>query len=98
MPVPFGLLRGMLGLLCLFFAHFLGRSWIRFRRGSEKISRLIAWTLRTVVTLLGVLWFRPLDAFAIVVIVLGAVSLAAGLFLEWQPKHEEDLTRTIFPE
>ena len=96
--MPFGLLRGMLGLLCLFFAHFLGRSWIRFRRGSEKISRLIAWTLRTVVTLLGVLWFRPLDAFAIVVIVLGAVSLAAGFFLEWQPKHEEDLTRTIFRE
>jgi hypothetical protein len=98
MPIPFGLLRGMLGLLCIFFAHYFGRSWVRFRAGRERYSRLIAWGLRTAVTVLGLLWPRGLDAVAIAFFVLSACAMAAGAYMELRPRHEEDLTRTIFPE
>jgi len=46
MPVSFEFLRGVVGVLCVFFAHMAGRSAAAVPRGQQKISRLYGWVLR----------------------------------------------------
>jgi len=99
MPVPIDFLRGMLGLLCLFFAHMLGRAAARAHKGTARVSRAYSWTLRTLVTFGAILWRHGFDAVSIVVLVLSLVSAALGVWLETRPKPpQEDLTSQIFPE
>lgn len=97
MPVPIDLLRGVLGLLCVFFAHWLGRSVARVRRG-ERPGGLFRWTVRTVLTGLAVAWRYGMDGIMIAVLIGAAASAALGAWLEWRPPEpEEDLTEQIFP-
>jgi hypothetical protein len=96
--VPIGLLRGLLALLSLFFAHFLGRSIARKRRNEGK-PRIVAWALRLLISLLGLWWGAGLDAVLMTTLFLCAVSLGLGIFLEYRPrKRNDDLTDVIFPE
>jgi len=88
-------LRVVLGLLCLFFAHFLGRSIIRVRRGQSARS-LYGWVIRTAITAGAILWRRGLDNVAIVAFTLAAASLVVGAWDEQRPKKQEDLTKEIF--
>ena len=88
-------LRVFLGLLCLFFAHFLGRSLVRVRRGSSMRS-LYGWLLRTILAAGAILWRRGLDTVAIVIFTISAASLAIGYWDEQRPKEQEDLTKEIF--
>lgn len=92
------LLRAILGALCVFFAHFLGRSAVRVFQGKSARSRAITWALRAGVTVLGVFWGRGLDTISVVVVALAASALAFGAWLEWRPRHEEDLSKALFPE
>jgi hypothetical protein len=94
--MPISLIRGLLGLLCIFFAHFLGRSIVRFRQGKEPRSRVIHWALRAVATGAGVLW-RGLDTISLVVLGLAVVSLLAGLRLETRPRQVDHLEKQMFP-
>ena len=48
MPIPVDFLRVVLGLFCPFFAHFLGRSIVRVRRGQSARS-LYGWLIRTAI-------------------------------------------------
>ena len=97
MPVPIEFLRGLLGALCVFFAHFLGRSLVRVIQGKQKQSRLVAWAVRTLITGAAILYRHPLDVVAIIVFVLALLSAAAGAWDEYRPKPEpEDLTKRIF--
>jgi len=98
MPVPLDALRCLLGLLCLFFAHFVGRSIVRVRRGQQRSRSLYGWLIRMVVTAGAILWHRGLDSISIAALVLAAGALAAGIWDEQRPKQQEDLTRQIFGE
>ena len=89
------MLRVLLGLLCLFFAHFLGRSIVRVRRG-QRVRGLYGWLIRTMITAGAILWHRGLDTIAIAIFTLAAASLVVGVWDEQRPKDEEDLTKEIF--
>src|SRR5580658_3475628 len=95
MPIPVDFLRVVLGLLCVFFAHFLGRSIVRVRRGLP-VRGLYGWVIRTAITGGAILWHRGLDNVAIVAFTLAAASLAVGVWDEQRPKKQEDLTKAIF--
>ena len=98
MPVPIVYLRLLLGALCILFAHALGRSWIRFRYGEETRSRLLSWILRTIVTLMGVMWVRATDWLSISVAVLAAASLAAGFCFAGRAPKADHLEDVMFPK
>ncbi len=96
MPVPLDLLRVVLGLLCVFFAHMLGRAAVEAGREGRP-QRVVSWTLRTLVTGLGVAWRHGLDAIMIATLAAAAAAAAAGVWLALRPREEEDLTKEIFP-
>jgi hypothetical protein len=98
MPIPVDFLRSILGLLCVFFAHFLGRSVVRVRRGLQRPRHLYGWLLRTLVTLVFVFWHRGWDGISIAVLTLVTVTLVLGIWDEHRPKEQEDLTKQIFGE
>jgi hypothetical protein len=95
MPIPLDVLRVVLGLFCVFFAHLLGRSIVRVRRGLPARG-LYGWLIRTAITAGAILWHRGLDGIAIVAFTLAAASLVVGVWDEQRPKKQEDLTREIF--
>jgi len=96
--VPLGLLRAALGLLCLFFAHFLGRSAVRFCQGAEPGAKTTAWVLRVALAYGAILWSGGLDILAVIILVLTALVLAVGIYVQLHPPKEEDLSRQIFPK
>jgi hypothetical protein len=97
MPIPLDFLRVLLGLLCVFFAHFLGRSIVRMRRGSSARS-LYGWLVRTAIAAGAILWRRGLDGISIGAFTLAAAVLVVGVWDEQRPKKQEDLTKEIFGE
>jgi hypothetical protein len=97
MPVSLEFLRGLLGAISLFFAHFLGRTIAQTSKGKARRRPLFTWTLRYTLSICAVL-YRGVDRLAIIFLALGVVLFALGWWDEWRPKHEEDLTRKMFPE
>ena len=97
MPVSLEFLRGLLGGLSIFFAHFLGRAIGKAAKGRERKRPLITWALRYALAV-GAVCYHGVDRLALIVLALGIVALALGWWDEWRPKREEDLTHTIFPE
>lgn len=95
--MSFGLIRWILGFFCIFFAPAFGRSVIRFRQGRERPFRLIAWSLRTIVTGIVVAWTGGFDRTTIVVYSLAALLFAAGAYYEWRPRHDDELEKVMFP-
>ena len=98
MAVPVEFLRGVLGLLCIFFAHVAGRTSAAVYGGRGRRSRAYSWHIRMVVCGGALLFRHEIDAVVIAVYVLAAAAYGAGWWLESRPKKEEDLTREIFPE
>ena len=98
MPVSFEFLRGMLGVLCIFFAHMAGRSAESVRKGRQKVSRLYGWLLRTFVCAAVLIFRHTADNVAIGVWVLSAAAFAFGMWTVSRQKAPEDLTHEIFPE
>lgn len=94
MPVPLDFLRGLLGMLAILFAHLLGRSIVRVRRGSAPSRSLYGWLIRTLLCLGAVLWRSGCDRISIVVFVLAAASLSLGAWQEQRPRKHEDLRIT----
>ena len=97
MPVSLDFLRGLLGGLSLFFAHFLGRTIVKVSKGKQGRRPLFTWALRFALTI-GAVCYRAVDKLAIVVLLLDVVAFGAGWWDEWRPKREEDLTHTMFPD
>ena len=95
--MPYTFLRGFIGAFCVIFAYPFGRSVIRLRRGQERQSRTLAWALRTFVCGAAVAFRAGFDLTTILVYALAALAFLAGVYNEWRPKHEEDLTGQIFP-
>jgi hypothetical protein len=95
--MPLGILRILMGAFCVLFAYAFGKSAVRLKHGRERRSRAIAWALRTIVTGLAAAWRAGFDLITITVLTLTVLSFAGGAYVEWRPKHEEELDRIIFP-
>lgn len=89
--LPIQLLRVVLLLLALFFAHFLGRSGARLHYAHEPYRKALTWFLRTVVALGAIVWTGGMDALSIVALALAAASFAWGVYLESRPTKTDDL-------
>lgn len=96
--VPMDFLRGVLGVLCVFFAHMAGRSLAAVRKGQQRSSRLYAWITRTLLCAVFVFFRQGLDFIAIIVCSLAAIAFGAGTYVVTHQKPPEDLTHEIFPE
>jgi hypothetical protein len=97
MPVSLEFLRGLLGGLSIFFAHFFGRAVVKVSKGRERKRALYTWGLRFLVTAAAIC-YTAVDRLGIIVLALDAVAFGLGWWDEWRPKREEDLTRRMFPE
>jgi hypothetical protein len=95
--VPVEFLRGVLGVLCVFFAHMAGRSAAAVRQGRQRRSRLLSWILRAVLCAVFLVFRHEIDATAILVWALAAAAAAAGFWLASRQRPDEDLSREIFP-
>jgi hypothetical protein len=98
MVVPIEFLRGVLGILCVLFAHMAGRSMVAVRAGRQKNSRLIAWVIRATVCAAALMFRHSLDLVAGGVIALAVLAAAAGYWAESRPKKQEDLAQKMFPD
>lgn len=90
--------RGVLGVLCVFFAYMAGRSAVLVRQGGQRKPRLYGWAIRTVLCGVAVILRQGLDAITILVWALAAVAFAGAMWLASHQKSPEDLTDQIFPE
>ena len=92
--------RGFLGVLCIFFAHFLGRSLARKPEPKAPKPQVFRWSLRTLVAAVGVMWSAGFDRLTLAFFVLAAVSAAIGFYQQRRSKKkekdEEDLSQVIF--
>lgn len=89
-------MRVALGLLAVLFAYSLGRITVRLHRQNQPFTKALTWVLRTVVCVFGVLWQRGLDATSVATLALVAASFALGAYLEWRPRHVEEVH--LFPD
>ncbi|MGC8792698.1 MAG: hypothetical protein ACP5U2_04840 [Bryobacteraceae bacterium] len=95
--VPIALVRAALGLLTVFFAHYLGRAAVRTARGVQAPSRLAPWMIRFVLALGAILWSGGLDAVTIATLALAGATGGYGAWRELHPKPPEDLVGKMFP-
>jgi hypothetical protein len=90
------LMRGLLALLSLVFAHFFGRAIGKVILKRPK-PRITGWALRTALAVLGLSWRAGMDRLMVTTCVLAAIACVLGVFLERRPRRQEDLTGVIFP-
>jgi|MudIll2142460700_1097286.scaffolds.fasta_scaffold350883_2 chromate transport protein ChrA len=95
--MPIGLFQILLGALGVFFAHSLGRSAVKLHSGQISRGTTIGWALRTTVCVYAVFYFGGLHWPFVLVLVLALANLAFGVWLESRPKHDEDLSKVMFP-
>ena len=98
MPVSLEFLRGVLGVLAIFFAHLAGRSGAQVRKGQQKLSRFYGWVIRAAACLIVVSIRHELGVLDIAIWVLSAAGFALGWWDVTRAKPPEDLTHQIFPE
>ena len=98
MPVSFEFLRGVLGVLCILFGHFSGRSAAAVKKGQQKLSRFYGWVIRTAACGIAVSLRFRIDAIDVAVWTLCIAAFAVGWWDASRKKKPEDLTHQIFPE
>jgi hypothetical protein len=98
MPVSFDFLRGVLGVLGIFFAHLAGRSGAQVRKGTQKLIRFYGWLLRAAACVVVVSIRHELGALDIAIWALCAAAFALGWWDAARARPPEDLTNQIFPE
>src|SRR5579872_2089205 len=97
MPASLELLRIVMGALSALFAHLFGRSVALRSKGRERRRPLLTWALRFTLAAAAICYFG-VDRFAAIVLVLDVLVFALGWWDEWRPKHQDDLTRQMFPD
>lgn len=98
MPVSLEFLRGVLGVLCVFFAHMAGRSAAAVRQGRQRVSRLYGWVLRTALCGAILVFRHEIDSVAVGVWTVAAIAFGAGMWDVLRQRPSEDLSHEIFPE
>lgn len=99
MPVSLEFLRGVVGVLCIFFGYMAGRVFPDYRKGRVRSSRLTAWILRTALCAAAMLFpQRAVDAIAVIVWISAVAAFRAGVWTAARARKEEDLTKVIFPD
>jgi hypothetical protein len=98
MDVSFEFLRGVLGVLAIFFAYLAGRAGAQVRKGRQKPRNFTAWVIRAAVCLIAISIRHELGALDIAIWFLSAASFAVGWWNAAHAKPPEDLTHEIFPE
>ena len=98
MPVSFEFLRGVLGVLGIFFAHLAGRSGAQVRKGQQKVIKFYGWLIRAAACLVVVSIRHELGVLDVAIWVLSAAAFALGWWDVTRAKPPEDLTQQIFPE
>jgi hypothetical protein len=94
--VPFAFLRGLLGVLCVVFAHMAGRTWMGVRKRRVRPARFYGWLLRTAACVAVLAFRNPLNTLTIVVWILAAAAFLAGAWTVSREKPPDDLTSTMF--
>jgi len=98
MPVSLEFLRGVLGVLCVLFAHFAGRTAVAVKKGRQKLPRLYAWVIRALLCAVAISLRHPTDVIDVSVWLLSAAAFALGWWEASREKKPEDLAHQIFPE
>ena len=98
MPVSFEFLRGVLGMLGVFFAYLAGRSGAHVRKGKAKLSAFYGWVLRTAACVIVVSIRHPLGVLDVAVWVAISAAFGCGWWLASRERTEEDLTEAMFPK
>jgi hypothetical protein len=98
MPVSIEFLRGVVGVLCVLFAHFAGRTAVAVQKGRLKLPRLYAWVIRATLCGVAVSLRHPTDAIDVGVWLLSLAAFGAGWWDASREKPTEDLTQEIFPK
>lgn len=98
MPVSFEFLRGVLGVLCVLFAHFAGRTAVLVKKGQQRVSKLYAWILRGAACAFAISIRHPTDSVDIGVWGFSVLAFALGWWVASREKKIDDLTHEIFPE
>jgi hypothetical protein len=96
--VPMEFIRGVLGLLCLFFGYMAGRATAAVHKGQIRATRLYTWILRMVVCSGALVIRHPLDGVVVAVWTLELAAFGVGYYMVLHQKPPEDLTHEIFPE
>ncbi len=91
-------LRGVLGVLAIFFSHLAGRSGARVRRGTQKITGFYSMLARVALCVTGVSIRHPLEAMDIIIWVLCAAAFALGWWDASRARPDEDLAKEMFRE
>jgi hypothetical protein len=98
MDVSFEFLRGVLGVLGIFFAYLAGRTGAQVRKGQQKLIRFYGWVIRAAVCLIAISIRHELGALEIAIWILSAASCAVGWWNAAHARPPEDLSHQIFPE
>ena len=96
--VPMNLVRAALGLLTVFFAHFLGRSLVCLGQRRIGGARVAPWLIRFGLAVGAIIWSGGLDATALFTLAASSLAGGYGAWRQSRPRPPEDLTRQIFPE
>jgi hypothetical protein len=98
MDVSLDFLRGVVGVLGIFFAHLAGRSGALVRKGTQKLIRFYAWLIRAAVCVIAVSIRHPTGTLDIVIWALCATAFGLGWWDASRARPPEDLTSEIFPK
>lgn len=96
--LPIEFIRGVLGLLCLFFGYMGGRAAAAVAKGRVPGRRLFTWIARMVLCSSGLIIRSRIDTIAIAVWVAELGVFALGYWMLQNERPPEDLTHEIFPE
>lgn len=96
--VPIEFIRGVLGLLCLFFGYMGGRAAAAMAKGRTPGRRLFTWIARMLICSVGMVLRSQIDTIAIAVWVAEIGVFVLGYWMVQNEKPPEDLTHEIFPE
>jgi hypothetical protein len=96
MPIEF--LRGVLGVLCVLFSHFAGRTAVAVKKGRLKLRRLYAWIIRAAVCGIAISLRHPTDTIDVMVWLLSLAAFASGWWDVSRERPTEDLTHEMFPK
>ena len=98
MDVSLEFLRGVLGVLGIYFAHLAGRSGAQVRKGAQKPARFYGWLVRAAACVVVLSIRHPLGALDYAIWAICAAAFGLGWWGAMRARPEEDLTHEMFPK